>query len=173
MLKLAYEAGVEIALEEEGITKEAFGKMLAEGLSKGISRAGGMIPGGTRAVSWGVRNPLAAKTLAGAGIGGLGGAAFGDEGGFARGAIMGAGLGAGAHMGKMVGLGKGGRGADKLLRDVVRGNAGGKLLNRRVALAQKVLGQRAGRGLAYGAGGAAVGGLGAGLLGQAVVPDGR
>lgn len=167
MLKQAYELGVQKALDEAGITKEAFGGAL----TKGLSLLGSKVPGGAKLLGWGMKHPLAAKTLAGAGIGGLGGAAFGDEGGFARGALLGAGIGAGAHAGKMYGLGKGGRAADKLLRNVWQGTARGKNLARRASLAQKVLGQRGGRAAMYGLGGAAAGGLGGLALGGAAIPE--
>ncbi len=75
MLKHAYQLGVQLALEDAGLVKEA---------------------------------GLLGSTLAGAGIGGLGGAMFGDEGGALRGAMLGAGAGAGSHLGARALLGKGG-----------------------------------------------------------------
>jgi hypothetical protein len=175
MLKRAYELGIETACAEVGITKEAFGTML----TKGLSMLGSKVPHGAKVLDWGMKHPLAAKMVAGAGIGGLGGAAFGDEGGLARGALLGAGVGAGAHAGKMYGLGRGGRAADRLLRRAWQGAAKGSsptgrvalAQNRRIALAQKILGQRGGRALGYGLGGAAAGGVGGALAGNAMIPE--
>ena len=170
MLKRAYEIGVGKACAEAGIAKEAF---LGQALTKGLSMMGSRLPGGARALEWGMRNPLAARTLAGAGVGGLGGAAFGDEGGFARGALLGAGVGAGAGLGRQYGLGRGGQAAERLLGDVWRGAARGPRLERRAAMAQRILGQRAPQAAQMAAGGAAAGGL-AGLgLGQAAIPGGE
>ena len=125
MLKLAYELGIQKALEEEGITKEAFWGALGGAATKGIAGLGnlasrgagalGQVPGGSKMLEMAAKNPLAAKTLGGGAVGGVTGGLFGDEGGMARGALMGAGMGAGAHLGAKAMLGKGGGAAQKYL----------------------------------------------------------
>jgi hypothetical protein len=170
MLKHAYQLGVAQAYLDSGVNptmvKEAF---LGNLVTRGIS-ALGRVPGGNKLIGWGIQHPILARTAAGAAMGGLGGAAFGDEGGMMRGALMGAGLGAGAGLGRMAALGKGGRAANKLLRNTLAGTAKGPRLGRRVDLATKVLNERAGKaGLGALGGGVAGLGLGAGF-GQAAVP---
>jgi hypothetical protein len=147
MLKKAYELGFEKALEEEGLTKEAFTQHLTKLLES---------PTMGKVLGWGAKNPTLAMSATGAGIGGLGGAMFGDEGGFARGALMGAGIGAGAGLG----LGTQGRkGLSLLQRQAAKGKLSPKGLEH--------LKSRAWQGL----GGAAAGGVGAGLLGASAIPN--
>ena len=166
MLKHAYELGLQKALEEEGLTKEAF---LGQALTRGISMLG-KIPGGSKMIGWGVQHPLAAKTLGGAAVGGVGGGLFGGEGGFARGALLGAGVGAGAHGGRMLGLGRTGRGAESMMRRALGGNLSQKAMQSgRLAKMQDIVGRRAGRAGMYALGG----GVGAGALGEAVAPSGE
>ena len=165
MLKMAYQIGVQKALEEAGFTKEAF---LGGALAKAISLFG-KVPGGSKLINWGIQHPLAAKTLGGAGVGGVGGGLFGGEGGFARGAMLGAGVGAGAHAGRLLGLGRTGRGAEGVMRKALGGNLSGKAMQSgRLGAMQDIVGRRAGQaGLA-----ALGGGVGGGVVGSAVAPSG-
>lgn len=157
MIKAAYEMGVMQAMVEAGLVKEAAPS--ASMLSK--------------ALSWGAKNPMATSTAAGAGIGGLGGAVFGDEGGFARGALMGAGAGAGLGYG----MGAKGRAAASALgKRVQKGTLRSAKKGRSKAVpaltkaTQKDLGTLGKRWMPA-AGGLAAGGLGAGLLGHAAIPE--
>lgn len=111
MLKKAYILGVSVALEESGIKKEA---ALPELLAK-FKNVGSLLstksPYVQKALEWGAAHPLASRTLAGAGLGGLSGALHGEKGDILRGTLGGAGLGAGFHLGMTAGakaLGKGG-----------------------------------------------------------------
>jgi hypothetical protein len=163
MLKHAYELGVRKALEEVGLTKEAFlGQALTKGLSQLVSKGGTLGRGAT----WAVQHPLAAKTLGGAAIGGVGGGLFGGEGGFGRGALMGAGIGAGAHAGGLLGLGRGGRMARQISRTgMTVGRAAREPVTAMQArMAASELARRGGRaGMGALAGGAGAGALGYGL----------
>jgi len=106
MLKTAYALGVAQAYQEAGLTKEA--GIGSEFVSQGAKILGGKGMG-SKALRFGVENPMMGNMAAGAAVGGLGGAAFGDEGGMMRGALMGAGVGAGARLGSRAAIGRQGR----------------------------------------------------------------
>ena len=166
MLKQAYQLGVAMAYEDAGMTKEAFGGKLVSGLKgigKTLTEGISANPAGEKAMQWVMKNPLAAHMGAGAGIGGLGGAMFGDEGGMMRGALMGAGVGAGLHGGRLMGMGKGGRAARELLRSGPKRT----LLQRSAKSRLEGLASKSALGAGAGALGAGV--LGYGLSG-AMVP---
>jgi hypothetical protein len=98
MLNKAYAVGYQKAIQDFGTEKIAiFGTAL-----KGLAAHGGLLG---RAAGAAAKNPLAAKTIAGAGIGGTAGAIGGDEGGFMRGALTGGAAGVGAHLGGRVASG--------------------------------------------------------------------
>jgi len=86
MLKYAYEMGVRAALEEAGLTKEAFNW--------------------GKALDFGMKNPYLTSAGAGAALGGLSGFASGHEGGTWRGALTGAGAGFGMAGGARLAMGK-------------------------------------------------------------------
>lgn len=153
MLKTAYEIGFQQAIEDSGIEKEAFWQA-------GLSKLVGLGGKAGQAGQWAMRNPLAAKTVAGAGIGGAAGAIGGDEGGFMRGALGGAALGAGAHAGRLVGLGRSGRMARNIGR-TGRTASGTPALPWTQGMAKSELARRAPRA----AMGAGLGAVGAGALG--------
>lgn len=92
----AYELGVQLALEEAGLTKTAGPK--AEALKALLERAGGAVKGGV-----GKALPAAKEYLPGAGagaaLGGGLGALTADEDDRLTAALLGAGLGAGAGVG--------------------------------------------------------------------------
>lgn len=186
MLKLAYMTGVEKAFEEEGIEKDAFPKIRELVRFSGLKRLLRDLP--IKAQIFGVEHPLATKMLALSGLGGITGAALGDEDGFARGALtgagIGAGIGAGLHVGEMLGLGRIGRAAKEQLKIHELLNRGVlprslpagmksieeftpthyRLLQRRM----KQLAPRAALGRAIGAG---LGGVGAYGLGSAITNE--
>jgi hypothetical protein len=167
MLKRAYELGVEMAREEAGITKEAFAGLGSKLVSQGAKFLGGGSRG-AKMLGFAAKNPLAAKTIAGAGVGGLGGAAFGDEGGMLRGAMMGAGVGAGAHFGSRLGLGRAGRlGQNTLLKGMT-----GKMSPRAMQYATQRGSFDAALKAMQASRGKAMAGLGAGALGGGMLASG-
>jgi len=173
VLKHAYELGVQLALEEAGLEKNAFLGALGSAATKGISSLG-KIPGGGKMIGWGIKHPLAARMGGGSAVGGVGGGLFGEEGGFARGALMGAGVGAGAYGGRLAALGKGGRASQTLLRRTATGQPTKFFQKLRpqmqanvVGAAQKNVQALAPKALGYGLGaGAGAGALGYGLSGS-------
>lgn len=168
MLKIAYQLGVQAAFEEAGLEKHA--GILDKGVKYLAEHGGRFGKGVEQASTMAGNNPLLAKILAGAGVGGLGGAAFGDEGGMMRGALMGAGVGAGAHGGKLMGLGRSGRMARNIGRTgtTAAGDAAATAGVKGVAQSELArMGDRAALGAGAGALGAGVLGYG---LGGGVVP---